>query len=56
MELAAPQGSVFEENIMQQTAHAPSERHHLPSLSVLQAALWFGWIAVALNAWLVSQL
>lgn len=40
---------------MQQTAHTSVERHHLPSRTLLQAVLWVGWIAVALNAWLISQ-
>jgi hypothetical protein len=49
--------SDVEENTMQHTAHAhlSNERHHRPSLSLLQGALWVGWIAVGLNAWLISQ-
>ena len=39
---------------MQQTAQPPVERHQLPSRTLLQAVLWVGWIAVALNAWLIS--
>jgi len=40
---------------MQANAHPTSGRHQLPSITLLQAALWVGWIAVGINAWLISQ-
>jgi hypothetical protein len=40
---------------MQQTAHPASHRHNLPSRLLLQASLWVGWIAIGMNAWLISQ-